>query len=378
MRELRTAIRAASQPGQRPPRMARPGPAAPRTLALLPRGLAGPAMPGSSRRRRCTGPGLGYDEMLAHQLAMAWMKAREKRRPGRSLLATGTMRAEALRRFGFGPPPRPRGMRWRRSTPTWPRPRRMLRLLQGDVGSGKTLVALLAMLGAVESGAQAALMAPTEVLAKQHLRTLERLAPCPVGLLTGSVTGAARRNLLLQLNNGRLPIVVGTHALFQEAVEFKGPRPGRDRRAAPLRRRTTHAAGRQGGADRPAGDDRHPHPAHVAADPVGRDGGQPPDGKACRPPTHPHHAALAGHAGKRDRRHRPRPVPGRAGLLGLSHGVRKPADRPGRGRGALRGTAHPASAPVSAWRTASRTVRCATRLWLPSPPGKPACWWPRP
>ncbi len=76
------------------------------------------------------------------------------------------------------------------------------------------------MLGAVESGAQAALMAPTEVLAKQHLRTLERLAPCPVGLLTGSVKGAARRNLLLRLSNGRVPIVVGTHALFQDAVEF--------------------------------------------------------------------------------------------------------------------------------------------------------------
>ena len=94
-------------------------------------------------------------------------------------------------------------------------------MLQGDVGSGKTLVALLAMLGAVEAGAQAALMAPTEVLAKQHLRTLERLAPCPVRLLTGSVKGAERRNLLLALSNGRLPIVVGTHALFQEHVEFR-------------------------------------------------------------------------------------------------------------------------------------------------------------
>ena len=77
------------------------------------------------------------------------------------------------------------------------------------------------MLGAVEAGTQAALMAPTEVLAKQHLRTLQRLAPCAVGLLTGSVQGAARRNLLLQLGNGRLPIVVGTHALFQDHVEFR-------------------------------------------------------------------------------------------------------------------------------------------------------------
>ena len=163
---------------------------------------------------------LGYDEMLAHQLAMAWMKAREKHRPGRPLVATGRLRAEALRRFGF--PPTPSQIQAVAELDAdMAAPRRMLRLLQGDVGSGKTLVALLAMLGAVEAGAQAALMAPTEVLAKQHLRTLERLAPCPVGLLTGSVKGAERRNLLLALNNGRLPIVVGTHALFQEHVEFK-------------------------------------------------------------------------------------------------------------------------------------------------------------
>jgi ATP-dependent DNA helicase RecG len=163
---------------------------------------------------------LGYDEMLAHQLAMAWMKAREKHRPGRAMLATGRLRTEALQRFGF-PPTASQHQAVAEIDADMAAPRRMLRLLQGDVGSGKTLVALLAMLGAVEAGTQAALMAPTEVLAKQHLRTLERLAPCPVGLLTGSVKGAERRNLLLALNNGRLPIVVGTHALFQDHVEFR-------------------------------------------------------------------------------------------------------------------------------------------------------------
>ena len=163
---------------------------------------------------------LGYDEMLAHQLAMAWIKSRERQRPGRALAATGALQAEALRRFGLPlTPSQQRAVA--EITADLGASRRMLRLLQGDVGSGKTLVALLAMLAAVEAGAQAALMAPTEVLAKQHLRTLERLAPCPVGLLTGSVTGAARRNLLLALGNGRLPIVVGTHALFQEHVEFR-------------------------------------------------------------------------------------------------------------------------------------------------------------
>ena len=98
--------------------------------------------------------------------------------------------------------------------------RRMLRLLQGDVGSGKTVVALLAMLRAVEAGKQAAMMAPTEVLAKQHHRTLSRLSPAPVALLTGGVKGRARAQLLRGLKDGAVPLVVGTHALFQESVEY--------------------------------------------------------------------------------------------------------------------------------------------------------------
>jgi ATP-dependent DNA helicase RecG len=162
---------------------------------------------------------LAYDEMLAHQLAMAWMKARDKHRPGRAICGDGHLRAEALARFGFEPTPS-QVQAVAEIDADLAAPRRMLRLLQGDVGSGKTLVALLAMLRAVEAGTQAALMAPTEVLAKQHLQTLERLAPCSVGLLTGSVTGMARRNLLLRLGNGRLQIVVGTHALFQDSVAF--------------------------------------------------------------------------------------------------------------------------------------------------------------
>ena len=96
----------------------------------------------------------------------------------------------------------------------------MLRLLQGDVGSGKTLVALLAMLRAVEAGKQAALMAPTEVLAKQHHRTLTRLCPVPVALLTGSIKGKERARLLRGIKDGSIQIVVGTHALFQDAVEY--------------------------------------------------------------------------------------------------------------------------------------------------------------
>ncbi len=218
-RELRTAMRAAA--GRVPelpewhdaPLLRRQGwPAFREALLGLQCPLEPPPPPFRAR--------LAYDEMLSHQLAMAWIKAREKHRPGRPLQATGRLRAEALRRFGW--PPTPSQERALAEIDAdMAAPRRMLRLLQGDVGSGKTLVALLAMLGAVEAGAQAALMAPTEVLARQHLRTLEKLSPCPVGLLTGSVKGAERRNLLLALNNGRLPIVVGTHALFQEHVEFR-------------------------------------------------------------------------------------------------------------------------------------------------------------
>jgi ATP-dependent DNA helicase RecG len=100
-------------------------------------------------------------------------------------------------------------------------PHRMRRLLQGDVGSGKTLVALLACLQAVEAGAQAALMAPTEILARQHYALFQRLAPVPVALLTGNVKGAARREVLKGAAAGTLPILIGTHAIFQKEVAFR-------------------------------------------------------------------------------------------------------------------------------------------------------------
>jgi len=171
--------------------------------------------PGPKPRAR-----LAYDELLAHQIALAWVKQRERTRPGRALAGTGALRDEALRRFGHTLTPS-QAEALAEIDANMAAPTRMLRLLQGDVGSGKTLVAALAMLRAVESGAQAALMAPTETLARQHLRTLEAICPVPVALLTGSVKGTARRNTLLGLATGRIPIVIGTHALFQEAVEYK-------------------------------------------------------------------------------------------------------------------------------------------------------------
>jgi ATP-dependent DNA helicase RecG len=100
----------------------------------------------------------------------------------------------------------------------------MLRLLQGDVGSGKTVVALLAMLNAVEAGGQAALLAPTDILARQHLATIEPLAAAAgltLTLLTGRDKGKARVATLQGLADGTLPLVIGTHALLQEDVKFK-------------------------------------------------------------------------------------------------------------------------------------------------------------
>ena len=163
---------------------------------------------------------LAYDELLAYQVAIGWVRSRERFRPGRALVGDGRLREAALARFGHVPTASQR-VAGAEIGADLAAPRRMLRLLQGDVGSGKTLVAALAMLQAVEAGAQAAMMAPTEVLAQQHHRTLSRICPVPVGLLTGSIKGMTRRNLLIRLGNGTLPIVVGTHALFQDKVRFK-------------------------------------------------------------------------------------------------------------------------------------------------------------
>src|SRR6195952_5281421 len=100
----------------------------------------------------------------------------------------------------------------------------MVRLLQGDVGSGKTLVALEAMLIAVESGAQAALLAPTEILARQHFANLQAMMsglPVRIAILTGRDKGRVREATLMGLADGSIDILIGTHAIFQEAVAYK-------------------------------------------------------------------------------------------------------------------------------------------------------------
>jgi ATP-dependent DNA helicase RecG len=185
------------------------------TFAEALRALHAPvAPPGQEMRRR-----LAYDELLAGQVALALVRRRVRERPGRALTGDGALRRRALAAFGHRLTA-PQDAVLREIDADLAAPRRMLRLLQGDVGSGKTLVAILAMLRAVEAGAKAALLAPTEVLAQQHFRTLERLSPVPAVLLTGSVKGAARAQIFAGLADGSIPLVVGTHALFQEKVEY--------------------------------------------------------------------------------------------------------------------------------------------------------------
>ncbi|HUC11802.1 MAG TPA: ATP-dependent DNA helicase RecG [Stellaceae bacterium] len=166
---------------------------------------------------------LAYDEVLASQLAVALVRQRRQRRRGRAIRGTGEFAGKVEAGLGFAPTGAQR-MAIAEISADMARPRRMMRLLQGDVGSGKTLVALMAMLAAVESGAQAALMAPTEILARQHQATLRRLARpagLDIGLLTGRERGRAREATLAGLASGLIPIVAGTHALLQPDVGFR-------------------------------------------------------------------------------------------------------------------------------------------------------------
>ena len=174
--------------------------------------------PTTPARRR-----IAYDELLANQLALLLVRGRSRARPGRSVRGTGKLRDAIERALPY----QLTGAQHRalaEIVADMERSARMLRLLQGDVGSGKTVVALLAMLAAVETGAQAALMAPTEILARQHLQTITALA-APAGvrveLLTGRDRGRPREQLLQRLKAGEIDILIGTHALFQEGVAFK-------------------------------------------------------------------------------------------------------------------------------------------------------------
>jgi len=164
---------------------------------------------------------LAYDEIFANQLALMLVRASSRRRKGTPLTGDGTLR-DQLRL-----PYRPTDAQQRafgEIEGDLAQQMPMIRLLQGDVGSGKTLVALMAMLIVVEAGAQAALLAPTEILARQHFDNLARLLaglPVNIAVLTGREKGKARESVLMGLADGSINLLVGTHAIFQESVHYK-------------------------------------------------------------------------------------------------------------------------------------------------------------
>ncbi len=164
---------------------------------------------------------LAYDEIFANQLALLLLRQSQRRHRTTPLPGTGELTARLRLPYQLTGAQR-RVIEEIRGDMAQTAP--MLRLLQGDVGSGKTLVALMAMLAAVESGAQAALLAPTEILARQHHATLLKQLDSigvRVAILTGREKGRARDSVLMGLADGSIDILVGTHAIFQEKVAFK-------------------------------------------------------------------------------------------------------------------------------------------------------------
>jgi len=166
---------------------------------------------------------LAFDELLANQLALALMRQQQVRQKGRAARGTGQLVNAAVKALPYdltgSQKQAVEEIRQDMASAD-----RMLRLLQGDVGSGKTVVALLSMLTAVEAGGQAALMAPTEILARQHFKTVSPLLESlgvRAEILTGREKGKTRQELLGGLGSGEIQVAVGTHALFQEGVAFK-------------------------------------------------------------------------------------------------------------------------------------------------------------
>ncbi|PZQ48905.1 MAG: ATP-dependent DNA helicase RecG [Micavibrio aeruginosavorus] len=173
--------------------------------------------PSSPARER-----LAYDELLANQLSLALVRRKLRRQSGRAWQPSGKLHEKFEKVLPF----KLTNAQIRALSEIdadMKSPLRMLRLLQGDVGSGKTVVAAMAMMNVLESGAQAAIMAPTEILARQHAQSfspwLDALG-IPYVILTGRDKGKAREKLLAQIADGSAKVVIGTHAIFQETVGF--------------------------------------------------------------------------------------------------------------------------------------------------------------
>jgi len=174
--------------------------------------------PSSPDRRR-----LAYDELLANQLSLAIVRERFRHQKGRALAGTGELKKKLLALLPFAlTKAQLRVIAEIESDMA--SEYRMSRLLQGDVGSGKTIVALITVLKAVECGAQAAIMAPTEILARQHAQTISELCAkigVKTALLTSAVKGKKRKEILEKLAGGEINILIGTHAIFTDEVIFK-------------------------------------------------------------------------------------------------------------------------------------------------------------
>ncbi|MFN3350101.1 ATP-dependent DNA helicase RecG [Pseudorhodoplanes sp.] len=166
---------------------------------------------------------LAYDELLASQLALGLMRAHNRKRKGRAHAGDGRLRRAIIAALPYS-----LTLSQTRALDAivadLGKPERMVRLLQGDVGSGKTVVALLASAAVIEAGCQAALMAPTEILARQHFNTIAPLAVAAdirIAILTGRERGRERNEILERLAQGEIDLLVGTHAVFQDDVIFR-------------------------------------------------------------------------------------------------------------------------------------------------------------
>jgi ATP-dependent DNA helicase RecG len=166
---------------------------------------------------------MAFDELLSHQLALYLIRQKIKGTPGSPRQATGIMQKKIVDAFGFQLTLSQEKV-LEEIFQDLSSPQRMTRLLQGDVGSGKTLVGLLAMAHVIEAGYQTALLVPTEVLAQQHFASISQVADqagVRLALLTGRIKGKARQKIYDDLKAGEIDLIIGTHALIQDAVEFK-------------------------------------------------------------------------------------------------------------------------------------------------------------
>ena len=166
---------------------------------------------------------LAFDELFSHQLSLSIARNKIKRSKGKENISTGIFQTKVLNNLPFKFT-EDQKLSIRDILDDLKKPERMNRLLQGDVGSGKTIVAFIGLIAAVEAGGQGAIMAPTEILARQHFETLLPLAEkagISLSLLTGRDKGNSRRSKLAALKDGETNIIIGTHALFQADVVFQ-------------------------------------------------------------------------------------------------------------------------------------------------------------